>query len=373
MRLTLIALLFCACRQPAPPAKAPAAERTTLDGLVSITLREDAASALGLKVVPVERRTMAVTLTVGGEVIVPAGRELVLAAPVGGRITGVTPMPGAHVKAGQRLFGLVPLAPVDRDVRARAERDVEAAKADVTLAASRLARAETMMNERSGSVRAFEDARAAKQIAEATLASSEARVKTLGAGALDADVSIQVQSPADGVLRTVRVATGQSVPAGAPLVEIASEGRWVRVALSAGDAARRAADRPALATRSGTGESVVLSPLDGPPSSDSLRGTLDVFYALPATWSPGERVVVQLETGRAHEANVIPTASVLRDPEGGAWVYVQQGPLQFRRQRVELGSQLDGMVAVQRGWSAETKVVVEGAVELWGFELGADR
>jgi membrane fusion protein, heavy metal efflux system len=364
------------------PAKAPATsvpaaklERTTLEGLVSITLREDAQAALGLELGAVEKGLKPAQLIVGGEVMVPAGRELVLSAPVGGRIAGALPQPGALLKAGQVLMTLVPLATVDRDVRARAQRDLEVARADAQLSETRLKRAESMMNDRSGSVRAFEDARAQQQIAQASVVSAESRLQTLSSGALDADVSFAVKSPADGVLRAVRVGVGQSVPAGAPLVEIASSGRWVRTALSSGDAVRTSKSAHVWAERLGSGERVELAALQGPPSADVVRGTVDVFHALPssADWSPGERVLVQLETDGLEERLSVPFSSVVRDAEGGAWVFVQQAPHQFRRHRVDVLRRDGERLVLARGPAAGAQVVSVGAVELWGFELGADR
>jgi hypothetical protein len=270
---------------------------------------------------------------------------------------------------------LVPLATVDRDVRARAQRDLAVARADAQLSETRLKRAESMMNDRSGSVRAFEDARAQQQIAIASVASAESRLQTLTSGALDADVSLAVRSPADGVLRSVRVGMGQSVPEGAPLVEIASSGRWVRTALSSGDAVRTANAPHAWATRLGSGERVELGALQGPPSADFLRGTVDVFHSLPSTvdWSPGERVLVQLEADAFEDRISVPFSSVVQDAEGGAWVFVQVAPHQFRRQRVELLRRDGEKMVLARGPITGAKVVSVGAVELWGFELGADR
>lgn len=375
----LVIIVFAGACKPAalPAASTPVAklERTTLEGLATITLREDAERSLGLVVVPVEKGPRPLHIVVGGEVMVPAGRELVLAAPVGGRITGALLQPGAVVKSGQVLMTLVPLATVDRDVRARAQRDLEVAKADVQLADTRLKRAEAMMNDRSGSVRAFEDARAQQQIAQASVASAASRLQTLSAGALDADVSLAVRSPADGVLRSVRVAVGQSVPAGAPLVEIASSGRWVRTALSSGDAVRTAASAHVWAERLGSGQQVELGKLEGPPSADGVRGTVDVFHSLGAAvdWAPGERVLVRFEADALEDRLSVPFASVVRDAEGGAWVYLQSAPHQFRRQRVDVLRREGAQMVLARGPPAGSQVVAAGAVELWGFELGADR
>lgn len=378
MRTSML-LLICAACAPAgqPHASAPAAklERTTLTGLTTLTLSDEGEHALGLEVAPITLGPHPEQLVVGGEVMVPAGREWVLAAPVGGRIAGTLLTPGAAVKAGQVLLTLVPLATVDRDVRARAQRELDVATADLQLADARLERARAMMNDRSGSVRAFEEAQAQQRVAHASVTAAQSRLQTLTTGALDADVSLAVRSPADGTVRAVRVGVGQSVPAGAALVEIASSGRWVRAALSSGDAVRAAGVGHAWAERLGSGERVALTPLHGPPSADPARATIDAFFALPsaAEWAPGERVVVQLETDASEPRLAVPWNSVLRDAEGGAWLFVQTAPHQFRRRRVEVRHREGDQLILTRGPAAGTLVVTAGAAELWGAELGADR
>lgn len=370
----LVFVAACAPSSGSAPKPAPAKlERTTLEGLTTVTLSDEAEKALGITVVAVQSGPRPEYLVVGGEVMVPAGRDFLLSAPVGGRISGAVPRPGATVTSGQVLLMLVPLATVDRDVRARAQRDFEVAEADLQLAEARLKRAESMMNDRSGSVRAFEDARAQHQTAFASVASAKSRLQTLTSGALDSDVALAVRSPADGKLRAVRVAAGQSVPSGAPLLELASTGRWVRTAVSAGDAVRTARAAGAWVERLGSRERVSVARLEGPPSSDALRGTVDVFFALTADWAPGERVLVELETDAEAPHLSVPFESVVRDAEGGAWVFVQTAPHQFRRQRVEVLRRDAEKLVLARGPAVGANVVAAGAVELWGFELGADR
>ena len=378
IRLSLLSLAIGACSASvsAPPTPKATIERTTPEGLATVVLSEANEAALGVALDEVTPATGASRITVGGEVMVPAGREITLSAPVGARVTGLMPLPGAAVKRGQLLLTLVPLASVDRDVRARAQRDLDIAQADFELAQARLARAETMMNERSGSTRTFEDARAQQHIAQASLSAAQNRLQTLAAGSLDADVSLAVHSPADGVVRSVRVAVGQSVPSGAPLVEIASSGRWVRVSLSSGDALR-SGSRAWARRLEGHPNAVELATLQGPPSADPLRATVDRFFALPPEeqWPPGERLIVELEAGEATTASrsTVAFESIVRDAEGGTWLYVQRKPHHYRRTRVEVSHRDGERMVLMGGPPTGTKVVAAGAVELWGFELGADR
>lgn len=381
-----LAAVLAGCTRPSPPAEGageaepPAcAEPATADALATITLREDAERALGVEVAKAERVEAADTLVAGGDVMVPAGRDVALAAPVGGRIRGAAhglPKPGDHVAAGQPLLTLVPLATVDRDVRARAQRDLDAAKADLELADARLKRAETMMNDRSGSVRAFEEARAQQKVAQAAVGSAESRVRTLAGGSLDSDVALPVKSPVDGVVRAVRVIAGQSVPQGVPLVEIASDGRWIRATFASSDGERLLGLREAFATRLGSAARVALVPAQGPPSADPARGTIDRFFAMPAgaDWTPGERVLVEVVTAGAppSERIAVPFAAVVRDAEGGAWVYERVAPRTYRRRRVDPLRRDGERMLLRAGIAEGAEIVGAGAVELWGHEMGAD-
>ncbi|MGQ0505877.1 MAG: efflux RND transporter periplasmic adaptor subunit [Myxococcaceae bacterium] len=362
------------------PSGAPAAvvPPTSLDGLATVVLRPDSATALGIEVGPVEQVPASRSFIVGGEVMVPAGRDVVLAAPASGRIaTAPTalPRPGEHVRAGQALLSLIPIASVDRDVRARATRDLETARADLVLADARFTRAEAMVADRSGSQRNLDEARAQKQVAAAAVSAAESRLRTIASGSLDSDVALSVRSPVDGIVRTVRVTLGQSVPQGASLIEIAGTGRWVRASFAASDAQSVATLREVRARRLGSLESLQLAPVIAPPSADPIRGTVDRFFMLPdaADWTPGERVLVEVVVASQQPWLAVPFTAIVRDAEGSSWVYEQAAPLSFRRRRVEPIRREGERMLLARGLAQGALVVSVGATELWGFELGADR
>lgn len=374
--------LCAACSESTPSvhgstgaANAPPA---TLDSLATITLRPEALRALELKSARVEMAEGSRSFVVGGEVMVPAGQELIIAAPTSGRITAppaALPRPGDVVTSGQALLSLVPLASVDRDIRARAARELETARADLSLTDARLARAEAMAAGRSGSQRALDEAKAQQHVATAAVNAAEARLRTISKGSLDADVVLPIKSSLSGVVRAVRVTLGQSVPQGAPLFEIAGAGRWVRATFAASDAQAVGPQVKAVARRVGRTESVELNHVQGPPSADAVRGTIDQFFTLPedADWPPGERVSVEVAVGAPREWTSVPFTSVVRDAEGGTWVYEKRAPDAFRRRRVEPSHRNGDRWLLVRGPKVGTEVVAQGAIELWGYELGADR
>jgi hypothetical protein len=67
---------------------------------------------------------------------------------------------------------------------------------------------------------------------------------------------------------------------------------------------------------------------------------------------------------------VIPYAALLYDPDGNTWAYTNPKPLVFERQNVKV-ARIDGdIVLLSKGPSAGTRVVTEGATEIWGVEYG---
>jgi hypothetical protein len=64
---------------------------------------------------------------------------------------------------------------------------------------------------------------------------------------------------------------------------------------------------------------------------------------------------------------------VLRDIHGTAWVYVQSGEQEFRRQRVSVVFNTESLAVLSLGPEIGTPVVVDGAAELFGTEFGAGK
>ena len=67
---------------------------------------------------------------------------------------------------------------------------------------------------------------------------------------------------------------------------------------------------------------------------------------------------------------VIPYAALLYDADGKTWTYTSPTPLVFQRHDVTV-SRIAGRIAVlSSGPAAGTRVVTEGATEIWGVEYG---
>lgn len=345
-----------------------------------ITLDPAAETRLGIHTAIVARQSVPLRRTLGGELRAVPGRAAVLTAPVAGTVypaSGVMPQAGAHVRQGEALVRLVPIAPVDRDLHAQAARQLAAAVARLDMAAARSDRARQLVHDRAGSVRAAEEAEADRAIAQADVSAARARVQRLGSAPLASDVAVMLRAPYDGVVRDVMASAGQSVASAAPIVEVvATDTLRVRVPVYSGDRATVDASAPARVRTLGardSDEGREATPIAGPPVADALGATVDLFYDLANTdgaFIPGERVSVALTLRTRGEAWVVPWSSVLHDARGGAWVYISPSTHDYTRRRVEVERVAGDLAVLSRGLAPGAVVVDTGAAELMGFESG---
>lgn len=388
----IILLLTCTalvsgCRDTAPAAATtpPAkVENAVKEGeLNAVKLTPEAETRVGIKVTAVVSGNVVDTTTVAGEVLVPPGMSLDVAAPVAGTLVapqGGPPTAGRRVRRGDTLFRIVPLLPAERDLRINAQRDVEAAAATVDAARSKLARAEQLLADGSGSRRAVEEARSELGSAEAAVKAAEERLSIVNRSPINQANELVVSAPSDGVIDTVDAAPGQSVAASARLLRISRLDRlWIKVPIYAGhrraiDLQRGAevlrlddaADAPGLPARA----------VPAPPTANPNASSVDVVFELigPGDLTPGERVLVRLSgRGSGSAAPVIPESALIHDIHGSTWVYEQTAPHVFARRRVEVRDTSAGMAVLVRGLKPGALVVTTGAAELYGVEFGAGK
>jgi RND family efflux transporter MFP subunit len=380
----LVALMVAGCSagSSAPPGAAhepPATiqnPRTEAD-LSRITLTAEAVKRLGIETVAVTSDTAAATRTLGGEVVVPEGRSLIVTSPVAGTLTGEAgPRPGARVRRGDRLMTISPLVPAERDQRIEAQRAVTSAEAEELAARQRLQRLEQLLKDGAASARSVEEARAQHQVTVAALTAARDRLTGVARNPVGEQGELVVSAPLDGIVQRVSAVPGQTVAASASLLEIAQvDTLWVRVAVYVGDATAIDQAQAVAVTRLGEADAPrrampVLAPLRGDPSSASV----ELFYALPEGQTPlrpGERVLVELPLKSAARGLVVPEAAVLYDIHGATWVYEDLGGNTYARRRIEIARHAGDRAVVNRGVTEGVKVVTTGAAELFGTEFGA--
>lgn len=380
------ALALAACGKQeaaAPKAVAPAKVVPKEGDLTSITLTPEAEKRLGIKLAAVERKKIDRVRTLGGEVVAPPGTALTVSAPLGGTIapTGKgVPQAGSAVRKGQPVVALAPILSPDAAANlaaARAEAEGAVGRAVAQREAAKVAfeRAERLLRDKAGSVRAVDEARAELRISEASFKAAEGRRDALArlVGEAGGAAPWPIESPVDGLLRNIHVAAGQKVPSGAPLFEVLGGGPlWVRVAVYVGDVPALDAGAGArVGELSGRGETVPARALAAPPSADPGASSVDLFYEFaPKGHRPGQRVGVTIPLKETEENLTVPWAAILHDIHGTTWVYQRAAPLTFARRRVVVKYVVGDTAALAAGPTPGTEVVTDGAAELFGTEFG---
>lgn len=372
-----------------PPAAATVAKVVKEDDLNTITLSEAAEKRLGLKVGPVEKKKTRRTRVYGGEAAIPAGRSIIVSAPLGGVLKAPangTPQAGQQIKKGQAILQLSPLLTPDGRATLSAsltdaEGQVNNAKTQLDLAHIALARAQRVLKEGAGSQRQVDEAQAASDLAAKTLDAANARhailTKVIGDVNTGTAAPVSIDAPQDGLLRVVSALPGQTVPSGAALFEVADLSTvWVRVPLPVGDL--DGIDRTAIAevcklSASASTPRASAKPVLAPPSATALAGTVDVYYELSnadGRYAPAQRLGVTVPLAETLDGLTAPWSAVVVDIHGGAWVYEQTAARTYVRRRVVVSHTLGADAVLASGPAVGTKIVTEGVQELFGAETG---
>lgn len=345
-RVNVLPNLFCAaalavavagCKPGTTETKAsstPPAKVITENDLVSIVLTPQAEQRLGIATVPVEMKKVGRSRSLGGEVLLPLGR-----------VVGAS---NAAPNSSKSVYSLLPaMTPTElvRVAEMQVDADGQVAAAQVQLEAAKVAltRAEGLMANKSGTQRAVDEARAQAQLAEAALRTARERRALLGAPLFDA---------------------------------VRQDVLWVRVPVYAGDLDQ--IDRAASAGVSSLGNVTnkfqrTARPVTAPFLAGAAPATVDLFYELEnadGKLRPGQKVTVTIPLQGEVEGLVVPKAALLHDIHGGAWVYENTAPHTFVRRRIEVRYVNDAGAVLARGPKAGTKVVTNGAMELFGTEFG---
>ena len=384
--------------------------------LATITLTQEAFERLGITSLASEMRRVQQHRTFGGEVMVPSGRSIMVSAPVAGIVSpsgnAKILAPGSKVKAGDVVLSLSPILSPERDVPTPAEQvqmagakatlvaaqvtalgDVQRGKADIAATKINLDRAKKLFSDRAGSQRAVDDAQAFANVAATVLAAAEDRYQQLtqliasldGTATHDVATEITLRAPVDGVVRSVNISAGQQVVGGASLFEVLDMSTvWVRVPIfvdllpsiqtgAYGRVVSLDGKSPEKSSQAIQSESERALPIDAPPTADAGSSSADLYFEVSnqqTNFRPGQRIGIELPMNNEVDATIVPAASVLYDIHGGTWVYTLKEPFTFIRQRVTV-LWFDGAQAIlQKGPSAGTLVVADGAAELFGTEFG---
>lgn len=316
----IVSLSACGSGSKPPAAAAPShAEPVAHESeLLKLTLTPQAQQRLGIRTAKVSDGQAAATRQLAGEIVVPPS------GPGGVPTNSTTNL--QQIGAQQ----------------AAADGEVARASAQVRLARIALARAEALVREEAGSIRARDEAAAALATADAALGAAHAQRRLLGPSV----ASLNKQSLL-----------------------------WVRVSVFGSDL--NGLNRSASAQVAALGDSAgqrSARPVQAIPSANATAGTVDLFYALPNgdhRFRVGQRVAVALPIQGDAKGLVLPAGAILRDIYGGEWVYKRTAENSFVRQRVAVASETNGQALLSRGLAQGDDIVTDGAAELFGTEFGA--
>jgi hypothetical protein len=107
-----------------------------------------------------------------------------------------------------------------------------------------------------------------------------------------------------------------------------------------------------------------------PAIAEEIPGAKEKKITL--TEKAAERIGLEtttVQTG-AGGRTVIPSSALYFAPEGTAWTYVNTGPLQFLREKVQVDKFDGDSVILTDGPEAGTEIVSIGAALLYGVETG---
>ncbi len=352
--------------------------------LTTVTLSPEAERRLGISTTPVVVKRVHRSRTFGGEVVVPAGRTIVVSAPIAGTLLAnsqsTAPVGGLSVNQGQVLCRLLPLLSPERDLQAQAESGLALAETRFQAAKLRAERAEQLLRDRAGSQRAAEQAREDLAVAEEAVKTARLRLDRIRQAPLESDVPMVLTAPQAGIMHKVHASPGQTVSGGMPLFEIVSlNSVWIRVPVYVGELTsieqQQGARIHGLADTAGSVARMAKA-VAAPPSADPNTATTDLFFELSnpnGNLRPGQRVGVTLSLRGSEEGLVVPWSAILFDTYGGTWLYENSAPQLFVRRRVEVRHVVGSDAVLSRGPAVGTKVVATGAAELFGTEFGSGK
>jgi RND family efflux transporter MFP subunit len=349
--------------------------------LGTISLTAEAENRLGIRLEEARFGAGAEARRFSGEVTPQLGRTFVVSSSVAGTVQAASdsiPAVGSFVRKGQAIFRLTPLVASARDMEVTADAELNQARTRLETARMRKARADKMLADEVGTVRAVEEAQQEVELAATAVQAAETRVRQIQSAPLEADVQMVVRVPEDGILRQVFAASGQTLSAGTPLFEVADlRSVWIRVPVYAGEASAIVTNSPVtVQALNGSGRSWTAQPVTAPPSGDPASSTIHLYYQMSneaLRFRPGEKLTVTIRGVGSRDWLTVPQAAIVFDTQGGTWVYESLGERRYARRRVDVDRTVSGTAYLASGIAAGTKVVTDGAAELWGFEFGTGK
>jgi RND family efflux transporter MFP subunit len=272
----------------------------------------------------------------------------------GGRVVRVTVDAGNWVRAGQVL------AVIDRAVQAQQAAQlaaqVEAARANASLAQSNYERALALKDRGFVSKAEIDSKKATRDAANAQVRVAQAQL-----AATRAEIGrLNVVAPSSGLILARNVEVGQIVGPGAgALFRLAAGGQMeMQAQLSQQDLQFVHSGMPASITPVGSDRSYSGSVWQVAPVIDaqSRLGTVRILVAYNPAMRPGGFAEARITAG-ATTAPVLPQSAVMSD-ENGNYVYIVNSKNEVERRAIKIGRVDESGVTIAEGLSGNERIVL---------------
>ena len=334
----------------APPLAATTGSRPARLADGSVFVPKPTQRLLEVRTVRVLEGDVSRSLRLAGELVGDPRASAVLQTLQGGRVAGEGgswPELGARVRRGQVLLRLTPSGSGGE----RAATAAEAARVEAELSQARadLARLEGLTG----------------VVSRAEVETQRSRVGSLVAQrtALRAPLSMGSEvlvAPIDGVIASIDVAPGSVVSPGETLLTIIDPARMSVAAMAFEPLTAGSVLRASVALRDGGTLEARLVGVGAQTRGGAVPVRLDLIGVAPGLVA-GRPVTVFLERSATVRGLVLPSAAVIRAPNGEHVVFEKLGAERFMPRPVRIEQVSADRVVVLAGVSPQARVVVRGA------------
>jgi len=327
----------------------------------------------------VVERDFKASLQVNGEIGPSAGGEVMVHAPVNGRLNrsgSPPPQLGSKVTAGQVLGSLIP-QPLQSIDPASLTQDLEKAELEHDFAQKELERLERLYQGEAISKNRLHKAELAVKTTAADLQQAKARLAQLTAMQKEPDGAssgqLDLTAPISGTIIEADFVPGAMVKEGDPLFQIVDLSKvWLTVQVPESQQGKitnatsawfeaEGLDRTFSVEAGKNGQRVIFG-----GKIDPVKRTLPLIFEVPnpeGLFKIGMFAKVAVHTGQTSTGPSIPRSALL-DESGMTVAYVQTGGESFERRVLELGIREGTDVQVIKGLVPGERVVTKGAYQV---------
>ena len=333
---------------PLPAAAAGGRPARLADG--SVFVPKPTQRLLELRTVRVEESDAPRSLRLAGELVGDPRASAVVQTLQGGRVAGEGgswPVLGARVRRGQVLLRLTPSGSGSE----RASSAAEAARVDSELTQARadLARLEGLAGVVSRAEVETQRSRVASLVAQRT-----ALRTSLSTG------GERLVAPIDGVIASIDARPGMVVSPGETLLTVIDPARMSVEALAFEPVAAGGILRASVALRDGPALEARLAGVGAQTRGGAVPVRLDLVSVAPGLVA-GQPVTVFLERASSARGLLLPSAAVIRAPNGERIVFEKVAAERFVPRAVRIEQVSADRVVVLAGIAPQARIVVRGA------------